>query len=208
MLHIETVEPGTFSVLKQLMEMPALQDFSLVGGTALSLRYGHRTSIDIDLFSNIPFENNVIVSAMENTFGARFGYRARNSGFGVFGFVDDIKVDIVRFPHPCIANTVVEEGIRMYADADIAAMKIQAMLGRGKKKDFWDLHELLKKYSLEQVMAWHREKYPSQLLAISIPHALTYFVDAEDSEEPVSLGGQTWEDIKRSVSRTVSDFLK
>lgn len=190
------------------MEMPALQDFSLVGGTALSLRYGHRTSIDLDIFSHIPFENARVATAMEDEFGERFSFKTRNSGYGVFGFVDGIKVDIVRYPHPCITDTVVEGGIRMYTDADIAAMKIQAMLGRGKKKDFWDLHELFKKYSLEQVMTWHREKYPSQLLAISIPHALTYFVDAEDSEEPVSLRGQTWEDIKRSVSRTVSDFLR
>ena len=33
MLHLETVEPHTFSVLKQLMEMPELKGFSLVGGT-------------------------------------------------------------------------------------------------------------------------------------------------------------------------------
>ncbi|HUZ61302.1 MAG TPA: nucleotidyl transferase AbiEii/AbiGii toxin family protein [Hanamia sp.] len=41
------------------MEIPELQDFSLVGGTALSLHYGHRKSVDLDLFSNKPFENNL-----------------------------------------------------------------------------------------------------------------------------------------------------
>ena len=51
MLHIETVEPYTFSLLKQLMKMPELQDLSLVGGIALSLLYGHRKSDDLDLFS-------------------------------------------------------------------------------------------------------------------------------------------------------------
>jgi Nucleotidyl transferase AbiEii toxin, Type IV TA system len=65
MLQIETVEPHTFSVLKQLMEMPELKDFSLVGGTALSLLYGHRMSVDLDLFSNKLFENEVIVDALE-----------------------------------------------------------------------------------------------------------------------------------------------
>lgn len=54
MLQTQTVEPGTFSLLKHLMDLPQLKDFSLVGGTALSLRYGHRKSIDLDLFS----ENN------------------------------------------------------------------------------------------------------------------------------------------------------
>lgn len=100
------------------------------------------------------------------------------------------------------------EGIRMYHDADIAAMKIQAILGRGKKKDFWDLHELLKHYSLQQIIDWHKMKFPSQMLAISIPHAITYFVDADESETPVSFKGQTWEQIKKSISQTVSDYLK
>lgn len=46
------------------------------------------------------------------------------------------------------------------------------------------------------------------MLAISIPHALTYFVDADYIETPVSFNGQTWEQIKRSISKTVSDYLK
>ena len=33
------------------MEIPELQSFNLVDGTALALKYGHRTSVDLDLFS-------------------------------------------------------------------------------------------------------------------------------------------------------------
>ena len=61
MLHIKTVEPHTFSILKELMTIPELLNFSLVGGTALSLLYGHRMSIDLDLFSNKAFENRVLL---------------------------------------------------------------------------------------------------------------------------------------------------
>ena len=31
----------------------------------------------------------------------------------------------------------------MYATEDIVAMKVQTILGRGKKKDFWDIAQLL-----------------------------------------------------------------
>ena len=48
-------------------------------------------------------------------------------------------------------------------------------LGRGVKKDFWDLCELLKIYSLKDIISWHKEKYPSQMLLISIPNAITFF---------------------------------
>ena len=64
MLHFETVEPNTLSELNLLMEMPELHQFSLVGGTALSLLYGHRISVDLDLFSNSPFENSIIAEAL------------------------------------------------------------------------------------------------------------------------------------------------
>jgi hypothetical protein len=46
------------------------------------------------------------------------------------------------------------------------------------------------------------------MLAISIPHAITYFADAEDSETPVSFKNQSWEKIKKEISKTVSDYLK
>jgi hypothetical protein len=46
------------------------------------------------------------------------------------------------------------------------------------------------------------------MLAISIPNAISYFAEADASEDPVSLKGQTWESIKRSISQTVSDYLK
>jgi hypothetical protein len=61
---------------------------------------------------------------------------------------------------------------------------------RAQKKDFWNFYELLRHYPMQQLIDWHKQKYPSQMLAISIPHALTYFVDAEESEAPVSFKNQ------------------
>ena len=63
-------------------------------------------------------------------------------------------------------------------------------------------------HELQWVMEKHATKYPNRMIAVSIPHALTYFVDAEQSETPISLKGQAWEGIKRSISQTVSDYLK
>lgn len=207
MLHVETVEPGTFSVLNQFIHAQAFSQFSLVGGTALSLIYGHRTSIDLDFFSHEPFDNEVIVSALEKEFGTSFVNRTRNPRFGIFGFVDDIKLDIVYFPHPLIRPLQVIEHIRMYSTEDIIAMKVQAILGRGKKKDFWDIAELLQHYSIQDFVNFHHEKYNKQNLLISVPQALTYFADADESEDPVSLKGQTWKSVQSFISKKVSEYL-
>ncbi|MCK5703650.1 MAG: nucleotidyl transferase AbiEii/AbiGii toxin family protein [Cyclobacteriaceae bacterium] len=50
MLYQKAVEPNTLSLLKKLQQIPELYSFYLVGGTALALKFGHRISIDIDLF--------------------------------------------------------------------------------------------------------------------------------------------------------------
>ncbi len=208
MLHFETVEPNVVPILKRLFSLKALQGCSLVGGTALSLRYGHRRSVDLDLFTSGDLDRDAVIASLQREFGSSFDYKPSKASWAVFCHIDGVKVDIVRYPHPRIAPDVIEEGLRFYADDDIAAMKIQAILGRGVRKDFWDLYELFKHHDLQWVMDRHAEKYPNQMIAVSIPHALTYFTDADESETPVSLKGQTWEGIKRSISQTVSDYLK
>ena len=208
MLHFETVDPNVVPILKRLFNLKALHGCSLVGGTALSLRYGHRRSIDLDLFTAGDLDRDAVVASLEREFGSLFDFKPSKASWAIFCHIDGVKVDIVRYPHPRIAPEVVVEELRFYDDADIAAMKIQAILGRGVKKDFWDLHELFKHHDVQWVMDRHAEKYPNQMIAVSIPHALTYFVDADESEVPVSLKGQTWEGIKRSISQTVSDYLK
>ena len=208
MLRLETVEPNTFSILKQLLEIDELKDFSLVGGTALSLLYGHRVSVDVDLFSNIPFENNIVIDALSKKFKKKFVVEDKPPRFGIFCYVDDVKIDIVRHPHPLIRPIQTIEGIRMFATEDIIAMKVQAILGRGKKKDFWDIAELLNHFSVNDFIIFHKEKYTTQNLLITVPQAITYFSDAEESEDPISLKKQTWETVKKVISAKVDEFLR
>ena len=92
MLHTQTVEPHTFSLLKRLMTLPSLQSFSLVGGTALSLRYGHRSSIDLDLFYHEKFDYTQVIEVLEATFHDKFVYKQQHSQFGIFCFIDNIKL--------------------------------------------------------------------------------------------------------------------
>ena len=190
------------------MQLDALNQFALVGGTALALRYGHRISVDLDLFA-AELDVEELVKAMQAEFGSSFRYEPPAlRSIGIFGFVDEVKVDIVRYPHPRIAEFSTVDGVRMYADDDIAAMKVQAVLGRGRKKDFWDLAELLQHYDLERIMDWHTRKYPNQMLAISIPNALVVFSDAEESEEPASLRPCTWADVKGIIRDAVDRYLR
>lgn len=208
MLQYSTVESHTLDVLKGLMQIPEMESFYLVGGTALALYYGHRLSADIDLFSTTDFNNESLIKPLEKKFSG-FSYRNTHNPIGLFGYIDGIKIDLVKHHHhPLIDETVTENGIRLVSIPDIMAMKIAAIMKRGVKKDFWDIAELLQHYSVEDFIKYYTKKYPSQQLLVSVPFALTYFIDAEESETPVSLKGQTWQGVKKTIQKKVNEFLK
>ena len=207
MLQLTTVEPSTFAILKDLMSIPEMEDFYLVGGTALSLMYGHRISEDLDLFSTTQFDNVEISDVLVQRFGDSLSIRT-SSRFGIFCYINDAKVDIVRYPHPLIRPTLAVEGIRMVSMEDIVAMKVQAVLGRAKKKDFWDIAELLKHFTIDDFIKFHKEKFATQNLFITVPQAISYFADADESEDPISLKNQTWESVKTEIQNKIADFLR
>lgn len=204
MLHVGTVEPGTFALLKRLMALSSLQGFSLVGGTALSLRHGHRRSVDLDLFRHGPFDREDIVRELARSFGTAFTYRRDNAKWAAFCTIEGVKVDIIKDPHPVLLEPQVVDGVRLYRDEDIGPMKIEAILLRARKKDFWDLAELLEVHGLPWLLEHHQAKYPDNSIAISIPYAITWFVDAEHDAEPIGLKGRTWESVKQDIGRHVN----
>ncbi len=190
------------------MQIPELNNFYLVGGTALALYYGHRLSVDLDLFSTISFANEDIITVLEKNI-KEFNYRNASNPVGLFCLIDNLKVDFIKHHHhPLIEEHLLVDGIRMLSPREIMAMKVAAILKRGVKKDFWDLNELFKHFTVKECIAAYTQKYSSQELLISIPYALTYFVDAEESEEPVSLKGQTWMKVKKSIQQKVNQYLK
>ena len=207
MLHYRTIKPTTLGLLKQLMRVPELNAFALAGGTALALRYGHRESIDLDLFSSVHFENEKITEILEREFSS-FQYRGTHNAIGVFANIDNVKVDMINYSRYNLIGDVEEvDGIRILSSKDLIAMKINAVLRRAVKKDFWDIAELLRHYSMNDFIEFYTQKYPSQKLLITVPAAISYFDDAHNSEAPVSFKGQIWESVQAFIQKQVRNFL-
>jgi predicted nucleotidyltransferase component of viral defense system len=208
MLHIETVEPSTLTLLKELMAIEELKQFNLVGGTALSLQLGHRISVDIDLFSHDDFGNENIIRILSNYFGDRFNLISTlKNKLGVFSFIDEVKIDICRHDGNFIGNVYEEQGIRMWELKEIAAAKVNAISRRATKKDFWDINELLNIFNIEELANFYREKY-NPMLAIGVARMITYFDDAEESETPNCLKCKTWELVKKEILKKINNSLK
>ncbi len=207
MLHLSTIEPATLDLLKSILKLKEFKNFYLVGGTALSLKHGHRISVDLDLFSTENFEKEEILNAILDNFPNTV-YKRDNNPVGIFCEIDGVKVDIIKHHFfKLIRNVDIIEDVRMFSDEDIAAMKIFAILKRSKKKDFYDLEILLRKFNLRQIIDFYHQKYPDNMMLISIPQAIIYFHDAEEDENPISINGQTWESVKLALQKHVREFL-
>ena len=68
-LHLEAVSGNLVQLLHRLMAAEPLQQFYLVGGTALALHYGHRKSIDLDLFTHTPFDASKLNEFLNQDYG-------------------------------------------------------------------------------------------------------------------------------------------
>ena len=116
-------------------------------------------------------------------------------------------MDILRYPYELLTRPIEKDELRIGHYSDIAAMKVNAILNRGTKKDFWDIAELLDHMSLEKIIEQFEKMYPDNRLLISIPQALVYFDDAESSPNPVTLNSTSWEQVKSKLQKAVRDYL-
>lgn len=64
MLFLNTIDPELYQVLSDFCSIPELADFSLVGGTSLSLQLGHRKSDDLDFFTDHSFDVRQVKEAI------------------------------------------------------------------------------------------------------------------------------------------------
>ena len=85
---------------------------------------------------------------------------------------------------------------RLATVEEIIAMKIDIVQRKARKKDFWDLDELLDRYSIEQMIALHKQRYPHSHDEQVIRENLVDFERAEEDFTPMCLKGKHWELIK------------
>ena len=184
--------------------------FRLVGGTALSLQLGHRESVDIDLFTEAEYgtvDFDIIAKYLEGQFPYIDTFDSGAIGFGKSYFVGEsadqsIKLDLC-YTEPFIRPTMETDGIRLTHIDDIVAMKIDVVGRGGRKKDFWDLHELLDDYTIRQMLQLHQERYPYSHNEKEILSNFTKFENADIDFDPVCLKEKYWEIIKLDIVEAI-----
>lgn len=182
---------------------PGFNSFRLVGGTCLSLQHGHRVSVDIDLFTDISY-GSIDFSKLESFLSDHFPYVSGNEGMphavGCSWFVGNSELNAVKidlyYTNTFIRPPLIEDNVRLAATEDIIAMKLDIVARGGRKKDFWNLHELADYYDFDSMIAFHLERYPYSHDEKLIRKQLVNFDIADDDFDPECLRGKYWELIK------------
>jgi predicted nucleotidyltransferase component of viral defense system len=201
MLHTKTVTRETLKLLKKLMADPNLREFSLVGGTALSLYLGHRKSIDLDLFRKDSFSASALSLYLKEKYNFQEDFQDNNT---LKGFINDIKIDFITHKYENVKTIHTIEKLRLYSLEDIAAMKLNAIADNGTRlKDFVDIVCLSTKMSLNEMLESYQKKYPNTN-AMRALRGLTYHADIMHEPIDLIIGDYNW----NKVSQRIDEMIK
>lgn len=197
MLYKDTLENSTLELIKRMCEQDFLKTFFLVGGTALSLQIGHRKSIDIDFFSQDSFDVKKMEENLSSVFSFKELYIENNT---IKGIIEGVFVDVIKHKYPLVNPLINRDNIRMLSLEDIAAMKLNAIIGNGQRlKDFADIAFLLSYLSLNQMIVAYSKKY-SYANQIIVLKALLFYEDIDFNVELDLMNRKfKWEKFKKRI---------
>ncbi len=205
MLHFETVSADTLGLLRRICQDADFNGFGLEGGTNLTLRYGHRISVDLDFFSSKPFDTELLASLINRKFRDFELLFQRNQT--IIFEIEKVRVDFVLYPFEWLKPYEDIDHIRMASVEDIIPMKLQSITTRQSKKDYWDIACLLENIGLKDLLEIMKKKFPFVDLGFII-QALTHFEDAEDQPDPVALNDWNWAFVKEKITSSVVEYTE
>lgn len=167
--------------------------FYMAGGTTLALHLGHRKSFDIDLFSETVFREDSITDIIVKKGGSVI---AQENGT-VYGTIETKKISFLHYPYSMLNPVIAKSNIKLASMEDIACMKVVSISQRAEKKDFYDMYEILKVLNPTALKEMFLKKYGIQRInCYHILRSFFFFGDVEETPDPISLNGTTWEQVK------------
>jgi len=176
----------------------------LAGGAAVGLYLAHRRSVDLDWFSPRTVPPNDLLASMKSIGKSVSVIQNTEGTFN--GSIDGVKVSVFRYTYDLLQPTVTHAGCAIASACDLAAMKLAAVAQRTTKRDYIDVHALMKAgLDLEAQVGAFQEKFPKADARVLV-RALGYFADVDKEPMPEMLVKTTWDDVKRELTRALERF--
>ena len=198
----ETISPNTFGLIEKIKDRPWLSPYYLAGGTALALHLGHRTSIDLDFFTESKVEEMTIVDHLRSVGNLRLDQMGEGT---IVGNLDSVRISFFRYPYRLLDPLAEWNALNVASIRDISLMKMVAILQRGSIKDFIDMFFVVREFKPIDVLIQELSmKYVGvQFNTNHILRSLCYFEDAEKEPMPSMIAACDWQEVKEYFVREV-----
>ncbi len=204
-VYWEAATPAMRELLRHIGRQVFARDFYLAGGTAVALRIGHRRSIDLDLFS----ETDELLAGTRRQITEALAPFAAESVEDVDGnlllSLPEFHVAFLSYGYPLVGPTDDVENVAVASLLDLGLMKLDAMISRGSRKDFYDLYFIARQWTITDLLEGAKAKYPYardfELMAVE---SMVLFDNAERDVQPELLVDVEWLEVKEyfiSVAR-------
>ena len=208
-MRVDVLSAEQVAVLDRLRTVPSVADFYLAGGTALALRHGHRRSIDFDFFRAEPFDGYALGGALEAVFAPALEWLP--SGERTLHMrLETVSTSFFQLPYPLLEPVQPTPwGFGLASDLDVAVMMVEAVAGRGSRKDFVDLRVLCHRgIRLDELLEDFDRKYgTTRADRYHRLRALAFFEDAERQPMPDMLVPFDWAECKTFFAAEAARLL-
>lgn len=203
----ETLSPDTARLIEKIRNSPWLSCYYLAGGTALALHLGHRTSIDLDFFTESEVEEMTMVDHLRKAGDLRLDQMGRGA---IVGSLDGVRISFFKYPYRLLDPLLEWNGLKVASIHDIALMKMVAIFQRGSIKDFIDLFFIVREFKpIDALIPELSIKYVGvQFNTNHILRSLCYFEDAEKEPMPTMIAACDWQDVKEYFVNEVKRLTK
>jgi hypothetical protein len=175
-------------------------DFGLIGGTAVALQIGHRTSIDFDLVTFFQLDARKIRAKIGDKFSIAAVLIDETNEYTLV--INGVKVTFMTYPFKFNLDVSYEDIIRMPDLLTLASIKAYALGRRAKWKDYVDLYFIFERHSFDEVIKRAEAIFGNEFNEKLFREELSYFDDIDHTEEVNYAKGFEVEDelVKQKLS--------
>jgi len=195
-IHTEVLSESQRRILPAMCGVLTDLNLYMGGGTALALQLGHRLSVDFDWFT---FKLGDPERVLRRLRSAPIPFEVLSIDVEtLYLLVGGVQMSFLGYDYPLLGPLALwkEVGLHLANMKDIACMKLSAIASRGSRKDFVDLHFLIRSFdSLDAYVQLYREKFKSRDIG-HVVRSLVYFDDADAEPELKMIKPLSWDRIK------------
>ena len=197
-LHWECVPQPVHDLMVKVGRYSFAHRFYLAGGTALALQLGHRISVDLDFFSATDELLDESRRKIVETLRREHPVEVLESTVGnLLLRIGQTHIGFFSYGYALLEPTFSVLGVEVASLLDIGMMKLDALISRGARKDFYDLYFIAQYIPIEEMLRRGPEKYPhAKDYAMMALVSMTDFANA-DKDAPVETSPPlSWDEAK------------